>query len=175
MTPGISLPCQHIFCDSCLSKLNDGEDIKCPQCRRPSDVESLEQVELTATQQWDQLLEIAQQFAAMEGQLGPDTSEEEEENLREIFIDDGDSEARFVAVARWPDTFGLLMAAICYSNKSQEDDTMSDPIQEDVSSEDGRNDSQPGQMLYSQSGVVEKRRRMKQLVTQREHKRLRRR
>lgn len=175
VTPGISLPCQHIFCDSCLSKLNDGEDIKCPQCRRPSDVESLEQVELTATQQWDQLLEIAQQFAAMEGQLGPDTSEEEEENLREIFIDDGDSEARFVAVARWPDTFGLLMAAICYSNKSQEDDTMSDPIQEDVSSEDGRNDSQPGQMLYSQSGVVEKRRRMKQLVTQREHKRLRRR
>ena len=105
-----------------------------------------------------------------------DTSEEEEEeNLRENFIDDGDSEARFVAVARWPDTFGLLMAAICYSNKSQEDDTMSDPIQEDVSSEDGRNDSQPGQMLYSQSGVVEKRRRMKQLVTQREHKRLRRR
>lgn len=130
---------------------------------------------MTATQQWDQLLEIAQQFAAMERQLGPDTSEEEEEeNLRENFIDDGDSEARFVDVARWPNTFRLLMAAICYSSKSQEHDTMSDAIQEDVSSEDGRDDSQPGHSSYSQSGVVEKRRRMKQLVAQREHKRLRR-
>jgi len=36
----------------------------------------------------------------MEGQLGPDTSEEEEEEfLRENFIDDGDSDARFVAMA----------------------------------------------------------------------------
>lgn len=57
-------------------------------------------------QQWDQLLEIAQQFAAIEVQLGPDTSEEE--ILREDFIDD--SEARFVAVVRWPGTFRLLMA-----------------------------------------------------------------
>ena len=171
----ISLPCQHIFCDSCLTKLNDGEDIKCPQCRRPSDIESLEQVEMTATQQWDQLLEIAQQFAAMEGQLGPDTSEEEEEeNLRENFIDDGDSEARFVAVARWPNTFKLLMAAIYYSSKSQEHDTMSDAIQEDGSSEDGGDDSQPGHISYSQSGVIEKRKRMKRLVAQRENKRLRR-
>ena len=130
---------------------------------------------MTATQQWDQLLEIAQQFAAMEGQLGPDTSEEEdEENLREKFIDDGDSEARFVAVARWPDTFELLMVTICDSNTAQEHDTMSDTIQEDISSEDGRDNSQPGQTPYSRSGVVEKRRRMKRLVTQREHKRLRR-
>lgn len=130
---------------------------------------------MTATQQWDQLLEIAQQFAAIEGQLGPDTSEEEEEeNLRENFIDDGDSQARFVAVACWPDIFRLLMAAICYSNTSQEHDTMSDAIQEDVSSEDGRDDSKPGHIPYSQSGVVEKKRRMKRLVSQREHKRLRR-
>ncbi len=129
---------------------------------------------MTATQQWDQLLEIAQQFAAMEGQLGPDTSEEEEENLREDFIDDGDSEARFVAVARWPGTFRLLMAAICYGSTPKEHDTMSDAIQEDVSSEDGRDDSQPGYVPYLQSGVVEKRKRMKRLVAQREHKRLRR-
>lgn len=102
VTQRISLSCQHIFCNSCLSKLGGGKDINCPQCRRPSDIEDLEQVEVTATQQWDQLLELAQQFAAMEGQLGPDTSEEEEEEkLRENFIDDGDTEARFVVVARW--------------------------------------------------------------------------
>jgi hypothetical protein len=91
--------------------MSGGENINCPQCRRLSDIDNFEPVEFTATQQWDQLLEIAQQFAAMEGQLGPDTSEEEEEeNLRENFIDDGDSEARFVAVAVGS-VFGVLITA----------------------------------------------------------------
>ena len=174
VTQRISLSCQHIFCNSCLSKLGGGKDINCPQCRRPSDIEDLEQVEVTATQQWDQLLELAQQFAAMEGQLGPDTSEEEEEeNLRENFIDDGDTEARFVVVARWPDTFNVLIAAICYSRTPQEHDTTSDVIREDVPDWDERDDAQPGHIPYSQSGVVEKRKRMKQLVAQRARKRFR--
>ncbi len=104
--------------------MSGGENISCPQCRRLSGTDNFEPVEFTATQQWDQLLEIAQQFAAMEGQLGSDTSEEEEEGkLREKFIDDGDSEARFVEVA--------------------------------------------------ESGVGEKRRRLKQLVAEREQKRFR--
>ena len=108
MTQRLSLPCQHIFCDVCLSKLSGGESISCPQCRGPTDIEGLEQVEVTATQQWDNLLELAQQFAAMEWQLGPDTSEEEEEDkLREHFIDDGDTEARFV-VGWVLDTFRAL-------------------------------------------------------------------
>jgi hypothetical protein len=80
--------------------MSGGDNISCPQCRRLGDNDNFEPVEFTASQQWDQLLEIAQQFATMEGQLGPDTSEEEEEeNLRENFVDDGDSEARFVGVA----------------------------------------------------------------------------
>jgi hypothetical protein len=80
--------------------MSGGKNISCPQCRRLSDIDNFEPVEFTATQQWDQLLEIDQRFAAMEEQLGPDSSEEEEEeNLPERFIDDGDSEARFVAVA----------------------------------------------------------------------------
>ena len=92
--------------------MSGGENISCPQCRRLSDIDNFEPVEFTATQQWDQLLEIAQRFAAMEEQLGPDTSEEEgEENLRENFIDDGDSETRFVAVAvSKVGTFGVLNA-----------------------------------------------------------------
>ncbi len=82
--------------------MSGGESLSCPQCRRLGDINNFEPVDFTATQQWDQLLEIAQQFAAMQGQLGPDTSEEErEEDLRENFIDDGDSKARFVAVASW--------------------------------------------------------------------------
>jgi hypothetical protein len=108
VTQRLSLPCQHIFCNVCLSKLSGGESISCPQCRGPTNIESLEQVEVTATQQWDNLLELAQQFAAMEWELGPDTSEEEEEEkLREHFIDDGDTESRFV-VGSVRDTFRVL-------------------------------------------------------------------
>jgi len=166
--------CQHIFCDVCLSKLSGGGDINCPQCRRPTDIESLEQVETTATQQWDDLLELAQQFAAMEGQLGPDTSEEEEEeNLRESFIDDGDTKTRFVA-GLVLDAFRVLIAAIRYSSSPQEHDTMSDATQEDGSVRDEIYNAQPGHIPYSDSGVVEKRRRMQRLVAQRAHKRLRR-
>ncbi len=92
--------------------MSGGENINCPQCRRLSDIDNFEPVEFTATQQWDQLLAIAQQFAGMEWQLGPDTSEEEEEeNLRENFIDDGDSEARFVAVTVGRVIFGVLTSA----------------------------------------------------------------
>ncbi|KAI0004944.1 hypothetical protein BJV74DRAFT_315821 [Russula compacta] len=140
-----SLPCQHIFCDSCLSKMSDGENISCPQCRRPCDIESFQHVEFTATQQWDELLEIAQQFAEMEGQLGPDTSEEEEEEaLRENFIDDGDAEA---------------------STTSQEHNRTSDGVQgEDIEGDD----TEPEHVPYSESGVVEKRKRMTQLVAQRD-------
>src|SRR5258708_39950354 len=93
--------------------MSGGENISCPQCRRLSGTDNFEPVEFTATQQWDQLLEIAQQFAAMEGQLGSDTSEEEEEGkLREKFIDDGDSEARFVEVACKQGILGSLFLAI---------------------------------------------------------------
>jgi hypothetical protein len=159
--------------------MSGGESISCPQCRRRSDIESVEQVEFTATQQWDQLLEIAQRFAAMEEQLGPDTSEEEEEeNLRENFIDNGDAEARFVAVARWQGGFRALICcklAIRYSTTSQEQDTASDAMQEDESIKDGKGNAEPGIVSYSQSGATEKRRRMKRLVAQRDQKRVRRR
>lgn len=150
--------------------MSDGENISCPQCRRPCDIESFEHVEFTATQQWDELLEIAQQFAEMEGRLGPDTSEEEEEEaLRENFIDDGDAEARFVAVVHWPSIFSVLIAAMHYSTTSQEHNRTSDGVQgKDIEIDD----TEPEHVLYSESGVVEKRKRMTQLVAQR-NKRLR--
>jgi hypothetical protein len=149
--------------------MSGGENISCPQCRRLSYIDKSEPVEFTAMQQWDQLLEIAQQFAAMEGQLGPDTSEEEEEeNLRDNFIDDGDSEARFVAVAVGKVFSVCLWRQIC-NTSSQQHDTPSGGMQEDES----EGDAEGEHILYSQSGVSEKRRRMKQLVAEREHKRTR--
>lgn len=151
--------------------MSGGDNISCPQCRRLGDIDNFEPVEFTASQQWDQLLEIAQQFATMEGQLGPDTSEEEEEeNLRENFIDDGGSEARFVGVAAGMVFSACLLRQIC-STSSQEHDTPSGVMQEDES--DGDSDSEGKHILYSQSGVSEKRRRLGQLVAEREHKRMR--
>ena len=147
--------------------MSGGENINCPQCRRPSNIEIFEHVKFTATEQWDQLLEIARKFAAMEGQLGPDTSEEEEEEkLWENFIDYGDGEARFVGVARWQGIFDVLIAVIHYSTGSQEHNTTSDGAQEDESVE--------GEYVpYSQIGKMEKKRRMKELAAEREHKRMR--
>ncbi|KAH9006889.1 hypothetical protein EDB86DRAFT_2868853 [Lactarius hatsudake] len=143
-----SLPCQHIFCDSCLSKIGDGENISCPQCRGESNVESIEMVEFTATQQWDQLLEIARQFAALEDRLGPDTSEEEEEEkLRENFIDDEDDED------------------VEASSESQGRETTPDTIAEGVPNQDEDEEGGEGRCVpYSRSGVVEKRRRMEELA-----------
>jgi len=149
-----SLPCQHIFCDSCISKIwdgnGDGESISCPQCRKESQVESFEAVEFTATQQWDQLLEIAQQFAALEDRLGPDTSEEEEEEkLWENFIDD-DVEA---------------------SSESRDRDTTPDTMPEGAPNQDENEDSDREYVPYSRSDVVEKRKRMEQLAATRKRRR----
>lgn len=160
-----SLPCQHVFCDSCLSKIGDGgdgESISCPQCRRECNVESFEVVEFTATQQWDQLLEIAQQFAALEDRLGPDTSEEEEEeNLRENFIDDDDdAEARF-------DIAYSASENSDYRNSSESHDreTTPDTMPEGVQNQDeDEEESEREYVPYSQSRVSEKRRRMERLA-----------
>lgn len=141
-----SLPCQHVFCQICLSKIGDSESISCPQCRKECDVESLEVVEFTATQQWDQLLEIAQQFAALEDRLGPDTSEEEEEEkLRDNFIDDDDD--------------------VEASSESRDRETTPDTMPEGAQNQDEEEeDSDRENVPYSQSGVVEKRRRMEELA-----------
>jgi hypothetical protein len=148
--------------------MSSGEDISCPQCRRPSNIEDFEHVGFTATQQWDQLLEIAGQFAAMEELLGPDTSEEEEEeNLRENFIDDGDSEARFVAVV--DKVFSACLLPHYRSASSQLQDTTSDRMEEDESVTDAEGEH----VSYSRSGAMEKRRRLEQLMAEREHKRVR--
>ncbi|KAI9448104.1 hypothetical protein H4582DRAFT_2139836 [Lactarius indigo] len=159
-----SLPCQHIFCDSCLSKVGDGETISCPQCRGESNVESIEVVEFTATQQWDQLLEIARQFAALEDRLGPDTSEEEEEEkLRENFIDDEDDED---VEARFGIAYGSSeYTDYCSSSESRNRETTPDTMTEGAPNQGEDEEGGEGSCVpYSRSGAAEKRRRMEQLA-----------
>lgn len=63
-----------------------GEEVtKCPQCREQTPRAEVQLVHYTATQQWDELLEIAQQWAKMDRRRADETSEEEDE---EEFIDD---------------------------------------------------------------------------------------
>lgn len=90
-----SLPCQHMFCNDCVRKLQpipddpDGESICCPQCRNVCQRDELELVEYTASEQWDALLDVAKRWARMDTRREADTSEEEDE---EEFIDEDEGE-----------------------------------------------------------------------------------
>ncbi|KAH9833761.1 uncharacterized protein C8Q71DRAFT_772431 [Rhodofomes roseus] len=82
----VSLPCEHTFCKSCISKVSPGEeDVICPQCRTVCPRDEIDIVQYTASQQWDDLLEVAKAWAKMDLRRQADTSEEEAE---EEFIDD---------------------------------------------------------------------------------------
>jgi hypothetical protein len=123
-------------------------------------------VEFTATQQWDQLLEIARQFAAMEDRLGPDTSdEEEEEKLRDNFINDDDEvEARFdIRLCAFENSDNSDYRTS--SDESRDRDTTPETMPEGAQNQDEEEeDSERENVPYSQSGVVEKRRRMEELA-----------
>ncbi len=93
-----SLPCQHMVCNDCSSKLppvpegdRDIESIRCPQCRQLCQRDELDLVEYTASEQWDALLDVARRWAKMDTRREADTSEEENE---EEFIDDAENETR---------------------------------------------------------------------------------
>jgi hypothetical protein len=150
--------------------MGDSESISCPQCRKESHVESFDMVEFTATQQWDQLLEIAQQFAALEDRLGPDTSEEEEEEkLRENFIDDDDDndvEARFDIAYGAADNSDYRT-----SSESRDRDTTPDMMPEGAPNQEENEDSDREYVPYSRSGVIEKRKRMERLAETRKRRR----
>ncbi|KAI0677232.1 hypothetical protein C8Q78DRAFT_1073954 [Trametes maxima] len=89
-----SLPCQHTFCDGCVSKIipepDDNESIRCPQCRGLCSRDDADLVEFTASEQWDALLDVARQWAKMDVRRVDDTTEEED---AEDFIDDGTEES----------------------------------------------------------------------------------
>ncbi|KAI0776138.1 hypothetical protein BD413DRAFT_526771 [Trametes elegans] len=88
-----SLPCQHTFCNECVRRLwpepVEPESIRCPQCREVCARDEAELVELTASQQWDALLEVAKKWARMDVRREESTSEEED---AEQFIDDDPEE-----------------------------------------------------------------------------------
>ena len=68
----------------------------------------------------------------------------------------------------------LTLQLNAYSTVSHGREVTPDAMQENGSDRDEREDTETVQAPYSQSGTFEKRRRMKELVSQREHKRLRR-
>jgi len=101
-----SLPCQHLICNNCLpaickvdwhirssdSEGEQGEEVtKCPQCRQQSPRKEVELVHYTATEQWDCMLEVVQDWAKVDRRRANETSEEEDE---EDFIKDESTNAR---------------------------------------------------------------------------------
>lgn len=84
------MPCEHTFCQSCISRVAPGEEaVTCPQCRSVCPRDEIEFVQYTASQQWDDLLDVAKAWAKMDLRRQADTSDEE---LEEEFIDDNPPE-----------------------------------------------------------------------------------
>ena len=94
------MPCEHTFCKSCISQVAPGEDaITCPQCRSVCPRDEIEIIQYTASQQWDDLLDVAKAWAKMDLRRQADTSDEE---VEEEFINDnppGD-DARYDTIQR---------------------------------------------------------------------------
>lgn len=65
---------------------------RCPQCRDETPRNEVEPVRYTPSQQWDELLEVAKEWAEMDTRRADDTSEEEDE---EAFIDDESTDVRY--------------------------------------------------------------------------------
>ncbi|KAI0309682.1 hypothetical protein OF83DRAFT_35327 [Amylostereum chailletii] len=156
------LHCQHIFCNDCLSVLL-GKDptshsIFCPECRKRCARNEVEVVQYTAQQQWDELLDIAQEFAKMDRRGELETSEEEaEEEATDNFIDDGTSSSSA-------------------PTRSEHDEESGD--QDNEESTNGDRHSTPSRViaqvekqLYSTSPMSVKRQRIEQLVEERNKKR----
>lgn len=91
-----SFTCEHTFCNNCISRLPviRADTVGCPSCRKEVDRGDLEEVEYTASQQWDALLDVARVWAKSDKREVLDTSEEEaEEHAAATFINDGTSTA----------------------------------------------------------------------------------
>jgi len=159
-----SLSCRHIICNNCLPQIckvdwskrstdsegEQGEEVaKCPECRHEGPRKDVESVRYTATQQWDELLQIGQDWAKMDRSRADETSEEEAE---EDFIKDESTNASSSATSKSPNT----------SRRNTPD---SDMAVDRVAT------PSPPNMSYLASPSAAKRRRMEELAKQRTKKR----
>lgn len=76
-----ALSCGHIFCNDCIKQiLPRDEKYECPMCRTRTERDDFEEVYMTETQRWDDLLKVAQAWDAIDHRPVIDTSEEEGED-----------------------------------------------------------------------------------------------
>ncbi|KAI0065904.1 hypothetical protein BV25DRAFT_1850432 [Artomyces pyxidatus] len=142
-----SLPCQHVFCEDCLARL---EQLVCPTCREKFERDDVEGVQYTAEEQWDQLLDVAQQFAKMDKNAEPDTSEEEaEEAAAKNFINDEDPDA------------SSALSELEAETQSEAPPATPGPADDD----------EEARQSYAKSPISAKRKRLQELAAKREQKR----
>jgi len=167
-----SLPCQHLICNDCLPQIckvdwniqstdsegEQGEEVtKCPQCRKQTPRKDVELVHYTATQQWDDLLEIVQEWAKIDRRRADETSEEEDE---EDFTKDESTNASSSASSE-------------SSNASRGSTPESDLAVDRVKTpplQEGTKSQPNGARSYLNSPSVMKRKRMEELSKQRKKK-----
>jgi len=165
-----SLPCQHLICNDCLPQIckvdwnipsadSEGEQgaevTKCPQCRKQTPRKDVELVHYTATQQWDDLLEIIQEWAKMDRRRAEETSDEEDE---EKFIKDESTNASSSASSESPNTS---------RGSTPESDLAVDRVKTPPLLEESQHN---GARSYLDSPSATKRKRMEELSKQRKKK-----
>ena len=84
-----SLPCNHILCEGCMMQLDPR---KCPQCREPFELDDVEKVTFTATEQWDELLRVAAETARLMSTDDVSIASSEVDNEVPFIDDDNNSE-----------------------------------------------------------------------------------
>lgn len=123
-------------------------------------------IQYTASQQWDELLDVAKAWAAMDRRAENDTSEEEAE---EGFLDDGDTTTRYVAA--------LYPAAYTHVERSsrqaegEHSDVPEIPDDEGEDEEVGPPPPTISQTSYAQSPTKEKREKLEQLAARKRPRR----
>ncbi|KAF8969439.1 hypothetical protein BDZ97DRAFT_1915393 [Flammula alnicola] len=145
--------CQHLVCNTCLPQISKGADetVLCPTCRAVSSRDEIQLVHMTEQGRWDQLLMVAQAWAAFDHRGAQETSEEEDEDN---FMTDGDGTSEAHSETNKTDEGTLSEAAPVTTD---EEEALLEPSTPPPVS--GR--------PFSQSPMKEKRKRLEQLAEER--------
>ncbi|KAL0573969.1 hypothetical protein V5O48_007984 [Marasmius crinis-equi] len=164
-----SLECQHLVCNSCLpgiSKPGEDETVQCPHCRKVWSRDSVETVQFTETERWDELLECANTWGTLDaGHRGEENTSEEEAS--EDFIDDSEDQTSGYVAHLSLDAHSLNERYTSQSRAASQGPTTADSDSEEPTTPPNTTSN------YARMASPQKRARMERLAAERDTKRRR--
>ncbi|PVF99987.1 hypothetical protein CPB86DRAFT_796143 [Serendipita vermifera] len=153
-----ALPCEHMFHMDCIRELDkharsDEKQLTCPTCREPCNMEDIFHVTKTAGEQWQQLTDVATEWANMDLQKDEVDTETEDRTSEPSFIEND-------------------MESV---EEESEDDRLHHSASTSHSAHDNRGRRVETEMSHARTpSTVQKRRRLDELVAARSAKKARR-